>query len=563
MSIAEWDANLDVLVVRFRYDPATKDFVKSLPGARFDWTSKTWRFRREDAVGALGPLAEHGFDVAQAADALDVDVEAAAAEGPDALSVRLLAAQAARALAGAFPDPIWLVAEVDGWSRTKHRRHAWFDLVERDSRDDVVATVGAVMFESARRRMESKLAAASVELEDGLSVRVRVRVELYEARSKFQVIVEDVDPAWSAGELAMRRERVLAAVRAAGVADRNLGLSLPAVPLRVALLTSAGSDAFHDFVSSLRRSGYAFDVTVFDVRVQGDQLAPTVLAALHRVQLHADRFDVVVITRGGGSRVELGAWDDVDVAMAVATCPVKVLVAIGHQQDQSALDALAHSCKTPTEAGETLVDAIVGCDAQLDHLAGRLRTAAPRQLEEAARTLRDGARRLAVAARASMAEQRFAVERAWPDQLRRGAQRTLTREQQRLDGAAHRLQPERVAPGIARQRRALLQLAERVGRSATRGTAAEAQTLTQLTQRLERAAAVRQREAGRALDHLGARIRLADPSQVLARGFALVTDSDGAYVMDRDQARDAASITLQFRDGQIAARVDSDNQDDA
>ena len=268
------------------------------------------------------------------------------------------------------------------------QRHLYLSLVERGADERVAAKVSCVMFANTRARVERKLAAQGLEVQDEVQVRVLVRVQVYEAQGRYQLLVEDIDPNYSAGELARRREEVVRAVREAGLADANRGLPWPTLPLRVALLTSAGSDAYHDVLSSLGASGYGFSVDAYDVRVQGDGLAPTVLRALAAVSARASRYDAVIVTRGGGSRVELSAWDDLEVALALARCPVKALVAIGHEQDTSALDELAESYKTPTAAGEALVARVASVEELLTHQRERLaRSAEHRVHAERSRAL--------------------------------------------------------------------------------------------------------------------------------------------------------------------------------
>ena len=528
---AVWDAERDRLIVRFRYSVERKERVKALQGARFDWNEKYWWFNETDAAGAVVALAADGFDVAQAADALDVDVvdaEAPTMELPkrasdpseQGWSIGALNRAVADAIRASIPGSVWLVATVEGYDRARPGGAAYFELVERDASDAVVARVQAILWPRERATVVAKLASTGIALSDGLAVRVRARVDLYAASGRYQVVLDDVDPTWSAGELAARRERVLAEVRATGRAAQNLELSFPPLPLRVALVTSKGSDAYHDVLSSLRASGFAFDVIAFDVRVQGEQLAATVGAAFETIAANAHAFDVVVVTRGGGSRVELGGWDDVSVALAVVDCPVKVVVAIGHHQDQSALDALAYSCKTPTEAGETLVEWVSAAAQRLQLGSERLDRASAAMLRTAEEALLRRARALASAARAAMAEQRVAVTRTYPQRAVRAVDALVRGERERLPA-----------------------LGARLGRAAQVALQRERQAIAQRS----------------------SRVRLADPREVLARGFAIVRDRSGGFATTATDARGASHLAIEFQDGSVHAQVvdDPTTKDDA
>lgn len=139
-----------------------------------------------------------------------------------------------------------------------------------------------------------------------------------------------------------------------GLLARNADLLLAPRPWRVGLVTSAGSAAEADFVHELDSSGLGFQVLVADARVQGGDAPRSVTAALAR--LARARVDVVAVVRGGGARTDLAAFDDLDLARAIATCPVPVLTGIGHEIDTSVADQVAHLAhKTPTACAAHLV----------------------------------------------------------------------------------------------------------------------------------------------------------------------------------------------------------------
>jgi len=551
-----YDEGREELVVSFRYRPDVKDFVKSLPGARFDWTEKVWRFAAERAAAVVPPLREHGFSVEPEVAALLGDGDADAE--PDAgWTIGRLNAEVARALHAKFSTPLWIVGEVDGWARTRHRRHAWFDLVERAEDGTAVASVSAVLFANTRDRIERALDAVGVALEDGLVIRARVRVDLYAARGTYQVVVEDIDARWSAGELAARREEILRAVRAEGDADRNRMLALPTVPLRIAVLTSAGSDAWHDLRASLAGSGYGFEITVFDVRVQGPELERTVLAALALVDAHADRFDACVITRGGGGRVELSAWDNLAVARAAIRCRVPILVAIGHEQDQCVLDALVRSHRTPTEAGRWLGERVKDADEHVAWLVDRLERVADARRVAARDRLAAAASRLQAATGRRIGVERDRVERWIPSTLERAVRDRVRAEQRRVDTAAARLAPDRVRRRAAWETERLERLARAVARRSQRATADATVTLERMTRDLRRAAESRIGRATRTLETLETRVRANAPDRALERGFVLLRDAAGRLRTGVTGLTPGDTITVVAHDGRADATLTS------
>ncbi len=550
------------IVVSFRFDRALKDFVKSLPGTRFDWTTKTWQAPVERVATLVPSLRERGFRIAADVEALAEEQGAPAGEegpGVDTYAVGDLNRAVARAVGDRFPTPVWVAGVLQNWDKNRPEGHAYFKLAEVDAAGRVTAAVDAVLFRNARQRVEQAMRRAGLELTDGLSARFIGRVEVYEVRGSYQLVVEDIDATWSAGELALRREEVLAELRQRGLMERQVERRVPLLPLRLALLTSASSDAYHDFASSLRASGYPFAVTLFDVRVQGPDLSSTVRAALARVRAWSPGFDLVVITRGGGSRVELAGWDDLGVAVDVAELPTKVLVAIGHQQDRSVLDEIAWSAKTPTEAGAAVVSLVAECGEITDRAAERLARGSERALEAAYRRLVDGGRSLALAARHAMSGARARVEREYPGRVARAARERVHAERARLHRAEGRLRPERVVRATSVRRSELALVEARLAGAARAEVRRGRSRMTAAVERLERSGPREVRDWQRRVDGLDARLRLCDPRRILGRGFAIVRDADGVLVRSVRSVAASAPLTVEVEDGVFGVQVGDDH----
>ena len=176
----------------------------------------------------------------------------------------------------------------------------------------------------------------------------------------------------------------------------NGALPMPLVPLRVGLVTSAGSAAYHDFVQELKASGLRFAVDVVDVRVQGAAASRRIVYGLR--QLAGRDLDVVVLARGGGSRADLAPFDTDTVARVIAAMPMPVVTGVGHEVDRSVADEVAHtSCKTPTACAQLLVERVRAFVQRLDaashrvaHRARAHTALARRELDETARRIQRG-----------------------------------------------------------------------------------------------------------------------------------------------------------------------------
>ena len=558
------------LVVRFPYREDLVAAVKSLPQRRWDPKDKAWRVPRTDIDGLYKLLSRHLFDfapevmsllagtlgsapkaaptpsggasaVAEPAPrrrlAVVEDEPAAApttAQEPAALTISSLNETVREVLRGNFMQPVWLVGEVMDFDKSAGRKHRYFKLVEKDAASSQQkASVSAVLFEQVANRLLPRLAKdnESFTLRDGIEIRVRVKVDFYPATGSFQVIVEDIDPSFTLGKLALGREQILKELRQLGIATRNRELPMPVPAIRIGVLTSKESDGWNDFRRTLEESRIGFEVTLVPVKVQGAELKPTVLAGLHWFAQHAEDFDVVCIVRGGGSRTDLAWFDDRDVALAVARHPLKVLVGIGHERDMSVLDEIAHREKTPTA------------------VAGRLVVL----VEEARATMDDAVRRLKDEAAAILDKQRSFLREAGMD-LRRVLGATMKQQQEWLRSMARA-----VAHGA---RRRVLQartdqshLVRHLVRQVTGRVRMADSDLSNSALRLQHGSSRVLERATARLEQQQAKQRLLDPTTVLQRGFALVRGADGRVVPAAARIAAGAELTLQLRDGRVSARA--------
>lgn len=516
--------------IRFPFDRRLVDLVKSLPRRRFLPAEKTWSVPDDDIVAVVELLQPEGFTFDDAARdryaerggvrALRTPEGAAAPADGDAVehySVGRLNREVKAALAAAFPQPIWLVGEISGFNRAAHKKHVGFTLIEREATGVQAFQVQAILFDGVRQEIERKLAAAGnpFRLEDEVEVRVRVRVDLYDAWGAYRVQIEDLDLAFTLGEVARRREEIVRKLAAAGLLERNASLPFPPLPLRLGLITSLNSDAYYDVLRTLGESGFAFTVTAHGARVQGRATETSILNALDWFRPRQGHFDAILICRGGGSRGDLAWFDSEALGRAVALFPIPVVCGIGHEQDVSVLDHVARRAKTPTAAAAFVVDAV--------------RTALQR-VEEFGRTIFDEATAL------------------------------IASEKRNRADATHRL-VRATTRWIVGSRAMLDAMARQVGQGARRDLAGEARRMREaarvLTPRVARAlAAESERVALRAR-----RLYLLDPRRVVERGYAILRGADGRVILDPVQAKAGARVTAEMRNGRLGLVVEGAGDD--
>jgi exodeoxyribonuclease VII large subunit len=568
----------DELRVTFPYDARLVAVVRALPRRRFDGLTKVWLCPAEDAREVIELLVDHGFALTAAARALyrkqggtalpeanGGDAGASVADRPTlfdrivakskgdaaapaadaassgaaaSLTVSELNARVQRALLRAFPETLWIVGEIAGYDRNKHRPHVHFELVEKAGEAEggaVKSTVGAVLFERTRRDLERTLAQseAPFELKDGIEVRLQVRVDLYVPRGSYQLVVEAIDPVHTLGKLAQNRAAVLAELDRRGLREKNRSLPWPEVPLRVGLITSAGSDAYNDFVNELARSGFAFALTVADARMQGAGLEKGLVRAVERFGARAAEFDVLAIVRGGGARTDLLWFDNLAVALAVAQCPIKVVSGIGHQRDVSVVDLIAHPEKTPTAAAAAVV-------ARVQEFETRLEDGFAQLADRVARALDDESDRLGEAG----------------GELERATRAALRLERTRLAAATRGLVPATRAR-LREGRRALADARVRLLSFARAKARLERAALGGLARRFDpaRLRVVFERRDARLAD-LDRLAHSLHPRAVLRRGFALVQDERGRTLRTAADAPAGSRVVATLAHGRLHVRVD-------
>ncbi len=302
---------------------------------------------------------------------------------PETLTVAEALARIDGAIASRLPGPIWIRGEVTGFRRTAGGA-GFFRLADPVEERQVIDVSGRGL---VMREVDVALGAAGIGgLRDGVEVRVKGTVGVDRARSVVRLSLLGVDPAFTAGRLAVDRQEVMRRLAADGSLAANGRLPLPLVPLDVGLVTSRGSAGHADFLDQLRISGYRFCVRTVHASMQGASAVGEIVRALGR--LGAEPVDVVVLVRGGGSKLDLAAFDSEEVSRAVARTPVPVVAGIGHEIDRSVVDEVAAvSVKTPTAAAEWLVGSVAD-------YAGRIDTARRAIREEARRACSGASQRL-------------------------------------------------------------------------------------------------------------------------------------------------------------------------
>jgi exodeoxyribonuclease VII large subunit len=327
-----------------------------------------------------------------------------------------------------FPGPVWVRGEVTGYRRTSGGA-AFFRLADPEVNEAAleVAARGRVM-----GAIDQVLGEAGVgRLRNGVGVRVRGTVGVERRSSVLRLSLLEIDPAFTAGRLAIDRAQVIRKLIEDGTLAANGSLAFPLVPLRIGLVTSRGSAAHGDFIDQLRRSPYRFAVKTAHTSVQGESAPERVATALRRFS--PTQVDIVALVRGGGSQLDLSVFDHETVARAIAALEVPVITGLGHDMDRTVADeAAAHAEKTPSAAGEWLVNRVRDFADRLDRARHLIRREGQNAIQRHHHLLRRAASDIGGGAMA-LRRQRDLLDRLGED-IAGSARAALTDQRRLLEG---------------------------------------------------------------------------------------------------------------------------------
>lgn len=205
----------------------------------------------------------------------------------------------------------------------------------------------------------------------GMKVLVLVHPDFHEAFG-FSWIVDDIDPRFTLGDMARRRQEIIRQLKAEGVFDLNRELPLPLFTQRIAVISSSTAAGYGDFCRQLEENkrGFRFSVTLYESLMQGEGVERGIISALDKINAHIDDYDCVVIIRGGGATSDMSGFDSLLLAENVANFPLPVITGIGHDRDECILDMVSHTrVKTPTAAAAFLIDRLEQVARRIDDAA--------------------------------------------------------------------------------------------------------------------------------------------------------------------------------------------------
>lgn len=438
-------------------------------------------------------------------------------EAPFVYSVAGIVHRMRRQLERHYAD-VFVGGEISSFQVHPTSGHAYFSLKDQN------AKLSCVMWADNLRLLRFRP-------QRGHEVIVRGKITIYERGGQMQLNVVHVEPQ-GLGALQQELAQRLAKLQAEGLTDRARKRPLPPFPRTVGVVTSSGGAALRDILRTILRRDPRMHVIISPAQVQGRSSAFSIASAIERLDALA-KAEVIIVARGGGSTEELWAFNEEPVARAIAGCSVPVVTGVGHETDTTVADHVADlRTSTPTAAAEHAVPVRSEVESRWARLESRLLDALQNRIDHHGRRL-------------------LSLEKQLSDPT--GA---IGRRAQHLDELTTRAE-RRVKGRLAELQHRLRELDRRLT------AAAPAARVSRLTHRLDRAEArleerMRRRVAAgeRALAILAGRLESMSPLAVLARGYALVTQEDGAVVRRSTEVTRDDRLSVRLAEGRLIVRVE-------
>ena len=274
-----------------------------------------------------------------------------------------------------LPEAYWVIAEISEL-KENYAGHCYLELIEKHPDEkNVRARVKAIIWSNRYRFLRAFFENSTGEsLREGLKILIKIKVEYHELYG-LSLIISDIDPVFTIGEMAMKRQLVIKKLEQEGVFSMNKELDFPIVPQRIAIISSKNAAGYSDFINHLRGNsvGYVFYSALIETSMQGTETEQGVISALDKIALNAHLFDLTVIIRGGGSQTDLSWFDNYNIAYHVTQFPLPVITGIGHDKDISVTDMVAYrSLKTPTAVADFLIDSVAATDNHIIEMSSEI-----------------------------------------------------------------------------------------------------------------------------------------------------------------------------------------------
>lgn len=452
---------------------------------------------------------------------------------PRTLSLYELNALVRQSLSACLPDTYWVQAELSD-VRSHYSGHCYLEFVQKEPRgNQLIAKARGTIWSNVYRVLKPYFEEATGQaFVAGIKVLVQVSVSFHELYG-YSLTVHDIDPTYTLGDMARRRREILQQLEAEGVLTLNKELKLPVLTQRIAVISSATAAGYGDFCHQLEQNPYGlvFYPKLFPAVMQGERVEASLIAALDAINAQRDRWDVVVIIRGGGATSDLSGFDTYALAANCAQFPLPIITGIGHERDDTVLDCVAHTrVKTPTAAAEFLVNHLYTAAEALETCATTLLQSVTLRMEREKARLSTWVEQIPLRVRMRLKEEQYRREHL-VRQLDAVLQARQTRERFRLQRWVDCLRTQPSQRLLHEQHR-----------------------LQTLFDSLQRKVQVGQQREDYRLRLLEQQVKAASPEHLLQRGYS-ITLKNGRAVTDASLLQPGDELITRLAQGEIRSVV--------
>ena len=282
-----------------------------------------------------------------------------------------------------LPKSYWVEAEIS--ELRENGGHCYLELIEKDKRYNTpIAKASARCWRQTWGMVKPYFEnTTGQQLRAGMKVLIEVYAQFHEAYG-FSWIISDIDPNYTLGDMARKRQEIIKRLKEEGVFDLNKQLDLPLFSQRIAVISSKSAAGYGDFANQLYGNQYGYDceAELFAATMQGEDVERSIIKALNAINDRCDDFDCVVIIRGGGATSDMSGFDALELAENVANFPLPIITGIGHDRDECILDMVSHTrVKTPTAAAALLIDNLHTAERRIDDARQRIANLTSRKME--------------------------------------------------------------------------------------------------------------------------------------------------------------------------------------
>lgn len=407
------------------------------------------------------------------------------------------------------------------------------ELIEKNESGQTIAKLRATIWRSAYPYLRQKFFQATQrDISTGIKAMVKGSANHHSVFGlSFNIV--DIDPSYTMGDLERIRREILMKLAKEGLLDKNKGLPLPLLPQKIAVISAEGAAGYGDFMNQLTSNpeGFKFYPFLFPSVMQGERVSESIRNAILLIESTAEMWDCIVIVRGGGATTDMTGFDDYELARAIATCGLPVIVGIGHERDRNVLDDVANtSLKTPTAVAGFLVDRARLAYERMIGLADRIRIYSTEMIRGEERRLSaiQGSIPHLLMRRLEEAGSRL---NSISGKLPLLTARRIGNESVKLDGILKSI-PQLVSSKISRQNLKLESLQSMLGNFST----------------------IQVNKAMREIDNFESLVKVLDPNNTLRRGYS-ITRINGKAQKKADELKEGDVITTILASGEIKSRV--------